>query len=228
MWAMPCYGPIDPDVYQSHMVAMGSCTKLGIKVFPKMVGITDKMGLASASNHLVECALQLGVDYVFWTEMDMDVPVDAIPKLYDRHKEIVGGLYFLRESEGNEQPCAYMASPENVATSEYSHMPVGLLKNDQLYKVHCIGMGCVLFKTSVFKKIEKPWFQTLEGKCGQDIYFYTKLRQAGVPVYLDTSVHADQWSKKQRIGFDQYKKLLETGELQRTGFVLGAETPVAA
>jgi len=59
---------------------------------------------------------------------------------------------------------------------------------------HYGGMGCLLVRRSVFDKIKKPWFDTrafngLGGSLpfrvnygGQDVFFYHRLTEAGIPV----------------------------------------------
>jgi hypothetical protein len=97
-----------------------------------------------------------------------------------------------------------------------------VLKDGECYPVDAIGMGCVLFKSEVFKKIKEPWFDQGEQTCGQDMYFYTQLFNAGIEVFVDTTVMCEQWQGKEKIGFEDYKKALANPELARKGFILGA------
>jgi len=62
---------------------------------------------------------------------------------------------------------------------------------NKLLKVDIVGTGIVLIKREVFEKLEKPWFQCYEkGKnAREDVYFCLRCRDAGIPVYIDTTIH---------------------------------------
>lgn len=193
MFCTPTYGPVHRRVYESHLAAIGGLAKEGVIVEPKSVVVTGKMGLAAASNEIVRAAIALKPDYVFWTEMDMLLTGSTIRTLlkhaikYDL--DVLSGVYFLR---GNGQPCLFRRN-NMPGYSEYSHTPLTSFPENSIFQLEGTpGVGCVLFKTSVFEKIEEPWWDDQEGKCGQDIYFYTKLHKAGVKVWVDTSVIVDQ------------------------------------
>jgi hypothetical protein len=193
IFACPTYGPIHRRVYESHLAAVGGLAKEGIIVTPKSVVVTGKMGLASASNEIVRAALALKPDYVFWTEMDMVLNGDTIRTLlkhaiqYDL--DVLAGIYPLR---GSGQPCLYRRN--NIkGHSRFAHTPLTNFPENAIFPLEgCPGVGCVLFKTSVFEKVAEPWWDDQEGKCGQDIYFYTMLNEAGVKVWVDSSVIVQQ------------------------------------
>lgn len=195
LWAMPCYGGVHPRVYKSHMAAMAGVAKFGIKVNPCYAGVTNKSGLVPASNRIAQAVVELGVDYVFWTEQDMDIPPDTLPRLLDRMAErpdigAAVGVYFLRGTKREPQPCLYRKL--NKGVEDYAFARVGLVQLDKFFRVDAAGMGCALFRGDVFKAITPPWFDDMEGRCGQDMYFYTQLWKRGIPVWCDTGVVCDQ------------------------------------
>lgn len=64
------------------------------------------------------------------------------------------------------------------------------------------GMGCLLVRRLIFDKIKKPWFDTLAfngmgGSLpfrlrygGQDVFFYHRLAEAGIPVkVIESTIH---------------------------------------
>jgi hypothetical protein len=59
-----------------------------------------------------------------------------------------------------------------------------------------LGMGFTLFKTDVFRKLEKPWFETKQSwdpnsgvKCyTQDLWAFERMAKAGMRVACDTRV----------------------------------------
>ena len=85
-------------------------------------------------------------------------------------------------------------------------------------------MGCVLIKMSVFDQMERPYFDlkaNSEGRrdgYGQDLYFYTKVRWAGIEVWVEPGIICDQ-VETSVVGYGDYRKrLLEKGK-SRSGFV---------
>jgi hypothetical protein len=183
------------------------------------------MGLASASNAIVEAALQINTDYVFWTEMDMILPPHTIATLLKHAQQydlpVLSGVYFLR---GNAQPCLYRKSPHKGA-SRYAHTIMTVFPKDSLFPVDVPGVGCVLFKTEVFKKISKPWWDDQEGTCGQDMYFYTKCREAGIKVYADSTVICGQIDDDEPKMWDEAEYLKWRETHAGTGYVLTADHP---
>ena len=218
---MPMYGNIHRLVYESHMSAMGSLAKEGIVVIPKFVVVSNKMGLAGASNYITEACLQTKPDYVFWTEMDMVLPSNTVTTLLkhaiEHDLDVLSGVYFLR---GTGQPCLFKKVLDSPI-HHFAHTPMVTFPENAIFEVGCPGVGCVLFKTSVFEKLSKPYWDDKEGECGQDIYFYTKLREAGVKVHADSTVICDQidedvprlWTKH------DYQKWLEKNEGGNNGFI---------
>lgn len=230
LFATPTYGPIHRRVYESHLAAIGGIAKDGIVAIPKAVVVTGKMGLASASNEITRVALAMNATYVFWTEMDMILSGSTIRTLIKRAEkyklDVVSGVYFLR---GSGQPCLFRRN-RMPGHSEYAHTPLTSFPKNSLFPLEgCPGVGCVLFRTSVFKKIQEPWWDDQEGKHGQDIYFYTKLNEAGVRVWVDSSVIVGQidddepkeWTEKDFVVWQ--RENLSRGFLQDTTGAISLE-----
>ncbi len=229
-WSMPIYGPVPSQVYQSHLaVAAYASRHLAVHDLGGMpfVGTTDKMYLHSASNLLVEQFLMSDCTHLFWTEMDMMMPFWTIPVLLAHDKPIISGVYFLRKGDG--QSCLYMKGDVPVTTGIHSLVPVSIFPEDSVFKVHCPGMGCVLFKREVFEKIEPPWFDLKEGYdrvrktktgYGQDVFFYSKVANAGLDVWVDSSVHCIQQDIKY-ISIHDYRKKISSPDFVPNGAIIG-------
>lgn len=213
-WVMPVYGEIHRLVYESHMAAMGSLAKEGIVCTPKFVCVTNKMGLATASNMITDQILDLKPDYVFWTEMDMILPGHAVTTLlkhilkYDL--KVLSGVYFLR---GSGEPCLYRRIIGNKE-HKYAHTRLATFPKNTIFPVGVPGVGCVMFKREIFEGLKKPIWDDQEGECGQDMFFYTNLADAGIQVYADSSVICEQidtdepqmWGEKQ---YNEWLKLVK-------------------
>jgi hypothetical protein len=74
---------------------------------------------------------------------------------------------------------------------KYVSVPDEEMYSGKLIDVDATGTGCLLFDMSVFDQVEMPWFKLdiQDGKpVGEDIYFCSKARKAGVRISIDTSI----------------------------------------
>lgn len=228
-WALPNYGPIFSPVYASHLAAIAYASRTmtveRIGDVP-MLAATDRMYLHSACNKIVEEARQAGLTHLFWTESDMILPNNTIPKLMALNKPIAAGVYFLRNGGG--QPCLYKKTPIETKENPFLHTPITMYDERGPFRVDCPGMGCVLIEMKAFEKIDRPWFDlkaNSEGKTdgyGQDLYFYTKVRKAGIEVWVDPSVICDQIDT-QVVGYKDYRKRIMENKLNAGGGYIAAE-----
>jgi len=156
---------------------------------------------------LAEAVLKDNMDYIFWIDADQVYPEDAISVLLKRDKDIVGGLTGKR-SDGT--PCVWnFVTPEEQAMFRRTQKlkQLNTKANTGLQKADCIGMGGILTKIDVFKKVPSPWFQTIYvdaggdarglDSIGEDVYFYEKVKAAGdIEVYSDTDLIYGHISQK--------------------------------
>lgn len=238
VWAMVAYGPFPyAPVYTSHMRAISYASRHYATTFlDGTAGIlsafsTDRMYTHSAENLVARRFLEeTDGTHLFLTEMDMILPIDTITKLVALDKPIASGLYFLRGGKG--QACLYAPSPITPPANKYPHTPITIFPTEAPFKLAkaggCAGLGCVLIKREVFEAIEEPWFdlkeknpRTQEGY-GSDMYFYTKVREAGFEVWVDPTVrcgHMDYTVEE----FDGYLERLKSGDPKiGRGMIIGA------
>ena len=225
-WVMPNYGPLYSEVYASHMCAIAYANRTlnvmhGSDI--PMVGCTDRMYIHSACNYIIQqVLLQENITHIFWTESDMILPKDVIPKLLKVGKAIVSGIYFLRGGGG--QPCLYKRTPLEVKENPYLHTPITVYDERGPFRVDCPGMGCVLMERKVFETIPEPWFDLkandpgLKNGYGQDLFFYTKVRWAGIEVWATPDVVCDQIDTYV-VGYKDYRKKLAENKGNFGGFI---------
>jgi hypothetical protein len=229
-WAMPTYGPIYPEVYENHLAVSSFASRyLTMHNFGKVpiIGSTNRMYLHTACNRFVRNFLESDCTHLFWTESDMLMPFWTIPALLQHDKDIASGVYFLRNGGG--QPCLYQKGDAIVHTGIHSAIPVSMFPEDSTFKVHCPGMGCVLMKREVLENIEAPWFDLKEGwdkqtdktyGYGQDIYFYSKVADAGHEVWVDSSIHCGQVYEG-NISIHEYRKKIADPDFKPAGAIIG-------
>jgi hypothetical protein len=197
------YGPIESSIYQNHLAAVSNASRT---FDVKFIGTTDKMYTHTASNTLANNALEQAIDYIFWTENDMLLPFDCITKLYDvlKHtkKLIASGIYFLR---GNgTRPCLF----NRIPGEKYKYTPVLMFPEKSVFTIDCPGMGCVLMHTDVFRALETPFFDLKENTYGQDMYFYSKVKDSKIDVLCDSNITCGHMGSRQIYTIEDYRKFI--------------------
>jgi len=139
--------------------------------------------IEKARNLVVEKALKLDVEYIFWIDQDVMVPSNAIERLLAHDKVAVSGLYFLKKEP--YVPCMYDFTPESLAKGIFSYPEKW---DDGLIETGLVGMGCMLTKVSVFREYGPPWFRITKANITEDVYFCQQLRILGYKPYVDTTL----------------------------------------
>lgn len=106
--------------------------------------------------------------------------------LLEHDLDVVSGVYNIKRNP--------------VMTCSQKLLPTGKrVKVDStdfgLLPAHIVSGGLVLIKTSVFSRLEKPWFKSVQSEAKdfiitEDIYFSNKCRLAGIPMHIDSRVWA--------------------------------------
>lgn len=223
-WGLTGYGPMWAPAYSSHMRAMGYASRyFTVNHVGKVggAGCTDRMYTSSAENTLVRDMLEnQEFTHLFMCEQDMILPAHTIPTLLELDKDIVSGVYFLRN--GNGQACLY----KKVLTpgdNKYPHSPVSIFPETAPFRVDCPGLGCVLIKRHVFETLKSPWFDLKEHGYGSDMYFYTHVREAGFEVWAHPGVLADQIDYKIWSIEDYHERLKTDPGFAASGFIINAD-----
>lgn len=231
VWAMVSYGAMPfPAVYASHIRVVAYASRHFTVVGPEGskiagVGATDRTYTHQAENQVALDFLAIeDATHIMMVEQDMILPDDALVKLAALDKPIASGLYFLRNGRG--QPCLYIKT-FTPADNPYPHAPVTAFPTDRPFQMDprgggCVGLGCVLIKREVFEKVPEPWFDLKAKGYGSDMFFATKVRQAGIPVWVDPTVRCDQIDYVV-VGFDDYlKRIQEDPGFQASGAIVAA------
>lgn len=140
--------------------------------------------------------------YIATIEDDTLPPPDAFQKLYqsiEQGYDGVGGLYF---TKGDFQmPMCYGNPHEYARTGVLEFRPRNVtngIKANAIVECNGIANGCSLFRMDAFRKVEAPYFQTLNevgvGAMTQDLFWCAKARRKGLKFAVDCRVrcaHAD-------------------------------------
>lgn len=142
--------------------------KYELNIFVAKEGFIDMM-----RESLAITALRWQADYLLWMDSDQLFPHDLIRQMvetFEREKgiEAVSGLYTFK----NPPFLPHCYREYNKETDKFSLLAGFPL--DQTFAVQGCGFGIVMFKSSVFKKVTRPFFEFKPGCYGEDLYFCRK------------------------------------------------------
>lgn len=141
-----------------------------------------------ARNNLVDLAIVNDCDYLLMLDDDMVVPPNLFRKLIQHDKEVIGALYYQRGGAYHPVIMRQINKKDGLKGINFINHFDPMITKPGLYKLDgVIGGGCMLFKTDVFRKIPQPYFW-IDGIVGTDVHVCNQLLEAGVDIWVDTSI----------------------------------------
>lgn len=124
----------------------------------------------------------LGSDYILWLDSDMHFPSYTFEKLKSHNKDIVAASYSTRYKP--QRSVAFMDQYDVDSRLEQQH---------GLHEVFAVGMGCMLIRTAILKKIPDPWFKfewntDTKNYSGEDIFFCKTAIEHGYQIFVDADL----------------------------------------
>lgn len=156
----------------------------------------DKGGVADMRNAIANAAVDGGYDAIMWLDSDMVFPDYTIWKLLSHFVlnpeiEAVSGLYTHKQPP--YMPHVYGRYDEEEKKYRVS---CSFSLKDPFY-IDGAGFGCLLMRTSVFARVERPYFtmKIEDGilRVGEDLGFCT---QAKMKMVLDPTVSCGHLSER--------------------------------
>lgn len=176
--------------------------------------------------HYQRCQLALEtledsrVTHILWADSDQFFPPWTLMRLLQHDKAIIGGLVMK-----GSHPYHYAVYAVNPKAARYS--PIDLIDRDNFprlkkqyrhkrLEVAATGCGCLLVRREVFEELPKPWFDTpikpdMTSMLGEDIYFCTAARRAGLDIYIDTSIICEHTIKSMHVPYAFRQGLIALG-----------------
>ena len=147
-----------------------------------------------ANNLIWDCAFSEKFDYILRIDDDIHgVPDDAISKLLEADKDVIGAAYPLRRYP---YTVAAMVRSADVPFAEiYKGTPKAFVQSVQFHgyegqdiqQVELIGFGLTLIKVAPFKWLERPMYKG-EEDCPDDSYFAQVCADNGIKQYVHWGV----------------------------------------
>lgn len=145
--------------------------------------------IAENRNYLAIQAIKGKYSHLFTVDDDMILPDDTINRLVACDKDFVGVL-----ANSRTLPQVPMVTPFGMMELSLKDRMLGDIPlPKELFECEAIGGSVQLIKTSVFQKLEMPWYDNekeLSGKnkMGEDYWFCRQCIKAGVQIWCDPTL----------------------------------------
>lgn len=145
--------------------------------------------IAARTQAAVTSCKAFKVTHMLWLDDDMVFPSDALMRLLEHDKPVVGCDYAKRDGTGRTIGTSLSGGPVAPA--------------DGIEQVSALGFGCLLVKRHVFDELAFPWFSHVwqhspdaaatKGvpdeshwrTVPEDGWFCRRCKDAGIPIYVD-------------------------------------------
>lgn len=131
--------------------------------------------------HLVNAALETDADYLMFVDTDVTFPPDGIARLIDRGKDIIGGMYNLKQPE--PVSTIKMWNQDRSAFQSFN----GRTIPTDLFQVAAVPTGFMLIRLACLAKMKHPFFPCEFGM-GEDVAFCLNAQKAGLDVWCDPTI----------------------------------------
>ena len=212
---IPVYGNPEALFMQSLMAAVEHWNRAKLtdengEEFEKEVEtfLIQSSMLTESRHMLVGEALASGADYMLWCDADHIFEPDAICRLWARNVDVVGCNY-PRRCKPTAPTAAKVVAPQDEEHDNKNlvYTDAGKAHDNELEEVDHLGFGLCLIKLNIFERLQLhaeakglksflPLFkfepkEDGSGMIGEDVFFFGKLREAGLKVWCD---HGVSWT----------------------------------
>lgn len=162
--------------------------------------------LINQREKLIEQALEVGSEWVLWLDSDMMFPPTTLTRLLNHDEDLVGCNYMKRAYPFKTTAFSDTKDWENWIPIQYG----------DLQDAEAVGLGCCLMKTSIFKKLKKPYFEyTYQEKTGdwggEDFTLFKKLKKEGFDLKIDMNLSNEIY----HIGTFAYGRSMSTNNIKK-------------
>ena len=194
--------PTRDTVYSHFSYSLGNLikttTQMGINVH---LFFDSSTILINQRERLIQQAIEVKSEWALWLDSDMMFPSTTLLRLLSHNQDIVACNYMKRSHP--------FKSVTFMDTNDWESW-VPIQSEDELLTAEATGMGCLLMRTSVFQKLNKPYFEyTYEPKTkdwiGEDFTLFKKLNELGYQLKIDMNLSKEIY----HIGTFAYGKSLD-------------------
>ena len=148
--------------------------------------------IARARNFMARWAIDEKADHLLMVDSDIVLPHDAIYNMLEDDVDVVLGFYVHGRSHDGRTTMVKYGAADNSNTYTIAEFEELRKSGKDIVEVKYGGMGCALVETSVFGRIQKPWFYYQDNPDGsgfsEDYWFCRQCTGARIKVHVDTRV----------------------------------------
>lgn len=178
-FAITSFGELPFDVYRSHVQCLCDWTKRHEVMMATSYGGT----LLSAREECLDIALNNACSHILYIDSDVILPLNTLDSLLSCDADLASGLCVRRGPPFDD--IAWLKIKDEMKQPHFDPYQPGV------FPVEWVGGGIALFKTSVFAKLERPYFRHVfeDGKqVYEDVYLCKKMREKDMLIVLDSRV----------------------------------------
>lgn len=194
--AVPTFGKVSPLWSQRFFYMQKPLGHVCPEVFDgSMLDIAEKR------NNAIRHAIRLGAKTVIFIGDDVHCPQETVQQMllhWRKGHKAVTGIYWTKE-----------ALPQPYIWRGYLDGPFYDWKVGDFFPIDWAGCDCLMLDVEMLKGIPEPWFSldynmSFSGEEGwqmkptEDLYFYAKLKEAGVQLMCDASIQC--WHEDRETG----------------------------
>jgi len=191
---------------------------------PTSLLIIERQAIDAARNYILEIAIRMQVDYVFFADDDGVLPSDTLVKLVEDDKDIVGAPMMTRNvrDNGEHALCAFEKFDfyigDGKTVNKYRSMTGFDPAKGYLQLVDAIGASCFLIKREAFEALWKKHngrpFEFVDEthitkehgvtlrNISEDLCFCERAREEGFEIWIDTRIRPVHLGKPKFVRFE--------------------------
>lgn len=192
---------------------------------PTSLLIIERQSVDAARNYILEIAIRMQVDYVFFADDDGVLPPDTLVKLIEDDKDIVGAPMLTRNvrDNGKHSLCCFEKYEfyigDGKTVNKYRSIQSFDTTKGHLHSVDAIGGACFLIKRNAFEALfikhnGRPFefiheiHQTKEHgvtlrNISEDMTFCERAKEEGFQIWVDTRIRPVHLGKPKFVRFEQ-------------------------
>jgi GT2 family glycosyltransferase len=172
----------------------------------RVLKIIPGLSVEEARNVAVVTALEQDAEYLFFVDDDVLCPNQTMRRFIwhmeqNPNWDVVSGIVPIKSQP--IEPCIFKDGRPG---------PYWGWTFNETFEIDACGMACAMIRTSVFAKIDEPWFEWVRGmkgadtfEEGEDVGFCRKVKEAGGRIFADGGVlcgHMDADGKTYMLPLD--------------------------
>ena len=180
--------PTNGDVKMGTVCSLMMATNL-IRALGHDLVFTVRAGPYTHWNreHLAQDAVKEEADYLMFVDTDVVFPAEGIATLLSRQKDVIGGMYNLKQDE----PVTTIKLWKDDSDDADDGLRFKAVKDEPLptepFEVAALPTGFILIDVAVLRALPFPYFPCEFG-IGEDVAFCLKVHDAGFEVWCDPTI----------------------------------------